>query len=134
MVPIDPNANRANIKGIELYGAEVIVVENRNSAGGYLGSRLKTIDRILQSDPNAIWLNQYANIANKKVHAKQQSRANSTKSIGFLWEPERPAPSPESGTFHREFPRIKVVAVDQWVLSRSAAHPGNETFLALARA
>ena len=67
----DPNANRANIKGIELYGAQVIVVENRDLAGGYLGSRLKTIDRYPQSDPNAIWLNQYANIANKKVHAEQ---------------------------------------------------------------
>jgi N-(2-amino-2-carboxyethyl)-L-glutamate synthase len=67
----DPNANRAAIRGIELYGAKVIVVEERDSAGGYLGSRLKKIDQILQSDPNAVWLNQYANIANKNVHAEQ---------------------------------------------------------------
>ena len=32
---------------------------------------LKKIDQILQSDPNAVWLNQYANIANKNVHAEQ---------------------------------------------------------------
>src|SRR6266478_3289348 len=37
----DPNANRATIKGIELYGADVIVVEDRDAAGGYLGSRLR---------------------------------------------------------------------------------------------
>ena len=67
----DPNANRTTIRGIELYGAKVVVVEDRDPAGGYLESRLKKIDQILQSDPNAVWLNQYANIANKNVHAEQ---------------------------------------------------------------
>src|SRR6185436_12824580 len=57
----DPNANRSAITGIGLYGGKVIVVEERDPADGYLGSRLKKIDEILRSDPNAIWLNQYAN-------------------------------------------------------------------------
>src|SRR6185369_13053637 len=67
----DPNANRATIKGMELYGARVIVVNKRDAVGGFLGSRLETIDQILQSEPNTVWLNQYANIANKNVHAEQ---------------------------------------------------------------
>ena len=67
----DPNANRATIRGMELYGAKVVVVEERDAAGGYLGSRLKKIKEILRSNPNAVWLNQYANVANKKVHAEQ---------------------------------------------------------------
>ena len=67
----DPNANRATIRGMELYGAKVVVVEERDTAGGYLGSRLKKIKEILRSNPNAVWLNQYANVANKKVHAEQ---------------------------------------------------------------
>src|SRR5262245_57343287 len=67
----DPNANRATIRGMELYGAKVVVAEERDAAGGYLGSRLKKIDQILRSNPNAVWLNQYANVANKKVHAEQ---------------------------------------------------------------
>ncbi len=94
----DPDANRATIKGMELYGAQVIVVQDRDAAGGYLGSRLKKIDQIIQSEPNAIWLNQYANIANKNVHAEQtakRSRASSIRSIGFLWGAARPVPSPE---------------------------------------
>jgi cysteine synthase len=57
----DPNANRTTIRGIELYGAKVVVVDDRDPAEGYLVSRLKKIDQILQSDPNAVWLNQYAN-------------------------------------------------------------------------
>jgi cysteine synthase A len=67
----DPNATRTTVRGMELYGAKVIVVQDRDPAGGYLGIRLKKIDQILQSDPNAVWLNQYANIANKNVHAEQ---------------------------------------------------------------
>src|SRR5580765_7885030 len=58
----DPHATRATIKGMELYGAKVIVVKERDAAGGFLGSRFKIIDHILQSEPNAVWLNQYANI------------------------------------------------------------------------
>ena len=34
----DPNANRATIRGMELYGARVIVVEDRDPVGGYLGT------------------------------------------------------------------------------------------------
>jgi hypothetical protein len=30
----DPNANRATIRGMELYGARVIVVEDRDPVGG----------------------------------------------------------------------------------------------------
>jgi cysteine synthase A len=67
----DPNANRAAIRGIELYGAKVIVVEDLDPAGGYLASRFKKIKEILQSNPDAVWLNQYANLANKNVHAEQ---------------------------------------------------------------
>ncbi|MGB6751204.1 MAG: 2,3-diaminopropionate biosynthesis protein SbnA [Xanthobacteraceae bacterium] len=112
----DPNANRATIRGIELYGAKVIVVEDRDSAGGYLGSRLKKIDQILQSDPNAIWLNQYANIANKNVHAEQTANeiANEFDKVDWVF-----AGTGTTGTLagiserlRQEFPRIKVVAVE----------------------
>ena len=67
----DSNATRANIRGMQLYGAEVIVVRERDTAGGFLENRFKTINRLLNSEPNAIWLNQYENIANKQVHAEQ---------------------------------------------------------------
>ena len=112
----DPNANRATIRGMELYGAKVIVVNDRDTAGGFLGSRLNKIDQILQSEPNAIWLNQYANIANKNVHAEQTANeiarefdkvdwvfvgAGTTGTLGGISERLR-----------REFPTIKVIAVE----------------------
>lgn len=112
----DPNANRAAIRGIELYGAKVIVVEDRDAAGGYLGSRLKKIDQILQSDPNAVWLNQYANIANKNVHAEQTgveiAREFEKVDWVFVGTGTTGTLTGISERLRQEFPGIKVVAVE----------------------
>ena len=112
----DPNATRTTIRGMELYGAKVIVVKDRDPAGGFLGSRLKKIDQILQSDSNAVWLNQYANIANKNVHAEQTANeiAREFDKVDWVF-----VGAGTTGTLagiserlHHVFPTIKVVAVD----------------------
>ena len=112
----DPNANRSTIRGMEVYGAQVIVVEDRDPAGGYLGSRLKKIDQILQSDPNAIWLNQYANIANKNVHAEQTANeiAREFDKVDwvFVGTGTTGTLAGVSECLRQKFPRIKVVAVE----------------------
>ena len=112
----DQNANRATIRGMELNGAKVVVVEGRDPAGGFLGSRLKRIDEIRRSESNAVWLNQYANIANKNVHAEQtaQEIAREFDKVDWVF-----VGSGTTGTLggiserlHGEFPGIKVVAVE----------------------
>ena len=112
----DPNANRANIRGMELYGAQVVVVEERDPAGGFLGSKLKKIDQILQSEPNAVWLNQYASIANKNVHAEQTAneiaREFDRVDWVFVGAGTTGTLAGISERLRREFPRIKVVAVE----------------------
>jgi N-(2-amino-2-carboxyethyl)-L-glutamate synthase len=112
----DPNANRATIRGMELYGAKVIVVEARDPAGGYLGSRFKKIDQILQSNPNAVWLNQYANLANKNVHAEQTAseiaREFDKVDWVFVGAGTTGTLAGISERLRQEFPRIKVVAVE----------------------
>ena len=50
----DPNANRPALKGMELYGATVIEVKDRDQYGGYLGTRLSKIAQILSSNPEVI--------------------------------------------------------------------------------
>jgi len=112
----DPNATRSAVKGMELYGAKLIVVRDRDSAGGYLGSRLKKIDQILQSNPNACWLNQYANAANKNVHAEQTAAEIAREFAMVDWVF---VGSGTTGTLggvaerlHQEFPNVKVVAVE----------------------
>jgi N-(2-amino-2-carboxyethyl)-L-glutamate synthase len=112
----DPNANRSTVRSMELYGAKVVVVEDRDHAGGYLGSRLKRIEQILRSDPNAVWLNQYANIANKNVHAEQTANeiAREFDRVDWLF-----VGTGTTGTFagvseqlRRKFPKIRIVAVE----------------------
>jgi N-(2-amino-2-carboxyethyl)-L-glutamate synthase len=112
----DPNANRAAIRGMELYGAQIIVVEDRDPAGGYLGSRLKKIDQLLQSDPNAVWLDQYANIANKNVHAEQTANeiAREFDKVDwvFIGTGTTGTLAGISERLRQEFAGIKVVAVE----------------------
>ncbi len=112
----DPNANRATKRGMELYGAKVIVVEDRDPAGGFLGSRLKKLDQILQSEPNAVWLNQYANIANKNVHAGQTANeiAREFDKVDwvFVGTGTTGTLAGVSERLRHEFPEIKVVAVE----------------------
>jgi 2,3-diaminopropionate biosynthesis protein SbnA len=112
----DPNANRSAIRGIELYGGKVIMVEERDAANGFLGSRLKRIDEILKADPKAIWLNQYANLANKNAHVKQTGEeiAREFERVDWIF-----VGTGTTGTLagiserlHQEFPDIKVVAVE----------------------
>jgi cysteine synthase A len=112
----DPNANRSTKKGMQLYGARVIVVKERDAAGGFLGSRLRRIERILQSEPHAIWLNQYANIANKNVHAEQTANEIAREFAKVDWVF---VGAGTTGTLagicerlREVFPAVKIVAVD----------------------
>jgi cysteine synthase A len=112
----DPNANRATVRGMELHGAKVCVVEDRDPAGGFLGSRLKKIDQILQSNPNAIWLNQYANLANRNVHAEQTANEIASEFEKVDWVFVGSGTTGTLGGISQRlrcvFPRIKVVAVE----------------------
>jgi len=112
----DPNVNRSNIRGMELYGTQVIVVEEIDSAGGYLGSRLKKIDQILRSEPKAIWLDQYSSVANKNVHAQQTAneiaREFDRVDWAFVGAGTTGTLCGVSERLHQEFPRIKIIAVE----------------------
>ena len=112
----DQNANRTNVRGMELYGAKVIIVKDRDQAGGFLGTRIKTINQIVNSNKNAVWVNQYANIANKNVHATQTANeiADEFEKVDWIF-----VGAGTTGTLagvserlHQVFPKIKVVAVD----------------------
>lgn len=112
----DSNATRANIRGMELYGAKVVIVEDRDANAGFLANRFKTIHNILEAEPNAIWVNQYDNIANRDVHAAQTAReiASEFDKIDWVF-----AGAGTTGTLagisaelRRTFPGIRVAAVE----------------------
>ena len=112
----DSNSTHANIRGMELYGATVLVVNDRDADGGFLTNRFRMIDDILQSEPNAVWLNQYDNIANKNVHAAETANeiANEFEKVDWIF-----VGAGTTGTLAgiserlgHEFPKIKIVAVE----------------------
>lgn len=112
----DSNATRANIRGMELYGADVRIVNDRDPDGGFLASRFKIIDAILEEEPNAIWLNQYDNVANKEIHAEQTASeiANEFDKVDwvFVGAGTTGTLAGVSERLRTEFPNVKVVAVD----------------------
>lgn len=64
----DPNISSVNAKLIKAYGAQLIVVDQRDQNGGYLGTRIELIKDLLWNDRNLIWTNQYENISNIDAH------------------------------------------------------------------
>jgi 2,3-diaminopropionate biosynthesis protein SbnA len=68
IVVTDPNANATRVKAIRAFGAEVVVVRDRDVGGGYLHTRVNYIKRRLAEDPNLVWLNQYTNSGNVGAH------------------------------------------------------------------
>lgn len=70
----DPNILPENERVMQLYGANVIKVTEKDSNGGYLGSRIKYIQDLLERDPDYLWLNQYANPSNPHAHYSQTGR------------------------------------------------------------
>ncbi|MBU2905950.1 2,3-diaminopropionate biosynthesis protein SbnA [Arenibacter algicola] len=67
-VVVDPNLNPHTKKLLEVYGAEIIVVHQPNSEGGFLGARLNKVKELLYSVPNSVWSNQYRNPNNPKAY------------------------------------------------------------------
>ncbi len=49
-------------------GTEVIIVDQKDANGGYLGSRIALIERMCKADPQMVWINQYANASNWQAH------------------------------------------------------------------
>lgn len=72
---VDKNTLPANIKLIEAYGAEVIVIDKLDANGGYLGSRLSYIQEQLAQNDGLVWLNQYQSPANPAIHSERTAQA-----------------------------------------------------------
>jgi len=65
----DPHANPACVDAIRALGGEVVVVDRRDAAGGYLGTRIAEVQRrCAESGGELVWLNQYDSPANADAH------------------------------------------------------------------
>jgi cysteine synthase A len=114
---VDPKISSANLQIIRSYGARTHMVTEQDSQGGYLETRIQHVKRLLQDDPQAVWINQYANEYNWLSHyhgegeeiLRQMDQAPDYLVLGVS----------TSGTLHgiarrlrEQWPALKVVGVD----------------------
>ncbi|AJT63003.1 putative siderophore biosynthesis protein SbnA [Streptomyces lydicus] len=71
----DPNTSRQSIGLMEAFGADVVVVTERDANGGYLQTRIDYIHERLREDSSLVWPNQYANPANPRAHYERTAAA-----------------------------------------------------------
>lgn len=68
MCVTDPNLSSACLKQMKSYGAKIIRIDQKDKNGGYLTTRINTILKMVEEDPNIVWTNQYANTNNVDAH------------------------------------------------------------------
>lgn len=64
----DPNISTFNRNMIQAYGADLIIIDQKDSNGGFLGSRISYIKNLLSKREDLVWINQYENSDNAKAH------------------------------------------------------------------
>jgi 2,3-diaminopropionate biosynthesis protein SbnA len=112
----DVNTSADSIAFMRSTGAEVVVIDQRDANGGYLGSRISYIKTRLELEENLVWTNQYANPAGPEVHARRTAAAilRELGRVDYLF-----VGAGTTGTlmgcvqfFRRASPRTCVIAVD----------------------
>jgi len=129
---VDPNTSLHNIKVMRALGATVVIVDRRDENGGFLASRIAYIKELAATDPNYLWLNQYANPENPRAHAQTTALSifESFDQVDYLF-----VGAGTTGTlmgclqfFREHSPRTKVVAVDS-IGSVTFGHPPGKRFI-----
>lgn len=66
---VDSRTTRQNLKLLQIYGAEVEVVDQPHpTTGELLTARLERVKELCQIYPNSYWTNQYSNVHNALAH------------------------------------------------------------------
>lgn len=114
---VDPKTSRANLRLLELFGADVEMVTEPDEAGGYLHTRIRRARELADAVPDAVLVNQYANDLNWQSYhdtAGQEILDAVEGPIDYLV-----AAVSTTGSLHgiarrlrREHPGLRVVAVD----------------------
>lgn len=112
----DPKSSTQSIALMKATGAQVIVVDEPDPNGGYLGTRIALLKSMIAADPRLVWPNQYANEANPRVHWQRTAKSilDEIKSIDYLF-----IGAGTTGTlmgcasYFRQFsPSTRIIAVD----------------------
>lgn len=112
----DINTSMTNIRLMQIYGADVVIIKERDENGGFLHSRIRYIQKQLKENPGMIWANQYVNPACKEAHIRWTCPAilNNYSTVDYLF-----VGAGTTGTlmgcceyFKKHSPGTKVIGVD----------------------
>ncbi|KVE32419.1 hypothetical protein WS68_14690 [Burkholderia sp. TSV86] len=129
---VDPNTSAHNKKIMAAYGATIVMVEQKDANGGYLGTRIAYVQDCLARDARYVWLNQYSNPANAAIHRRltAASIANAFPEIDYLF-----VGAGTTGTlmgcvdyFRAYRPATRIVAVDS-IGSVTFGQPASKRYL-----
>ncbi len=113
---VDPNTSRQSIALMKAFGSHVVVVDTRDTNGGFLHSRIAYIRERIAADPALFWPNQYANAANPQVHYERTAACivKEIPELDYLF-----VGAGSTGTlmgcvdyFQKNSPRTRIIAVD----------------------
>lgn len=68
IVVVDAKTSSGVIRWCEAYGAQIEVVSETDENGGYQKTRVARVKKLLETYPDAVWLNQYDNQDNPGFH------------------------------------------------------------------
>lgn len=114
---VDPKTSPANLRLLELFGADVEMVSEPDRAGGYLHTRVRRARELAATIPNAVLVNQYANELNWRSYhetAGQEILEAVDGPIDYLIAAVSTTGSIQgiARRLRQAHPRLKVVAVD----------------------
>jgi cysteine synthase A len=114
---VDPRTTPANLRVLQHLGANVELVTQADDHDCYLDARLRRVAELCREQPDAVWINQYANEGNWQAHYHGTAGE-------ILADLDRPldclvVPVSTTGTIlglarrlRAVFPHLRVVAVD----------------------
>jgi 2,3-diaminopropionate biosynthesis protein SbnA len=65
---VDPKITPTNLKILKQFGAQIEMVTEKDEYGSYLHTRIRRVKELLETIPNAYWINQYANAWNWQAY------------------------------------------------------------------
>jgi 2,3-diaminopropionate biosynthesis protein SbnA len=114
---VDPKTTPSNLRMLETFGAEVDMVSQRDTSGGFLGTRIRRARELAEGCPKSVWVNQYANELNWRAYHESAGREilrALTRPVDYLVAAVSTTGSIQglARRLREQYPAMQVVAVD----------------------
>ena len=113
---IDPNINPVYENLLRVFSHEVVKVTDRDETGGFLLTRIQTVNRLLNETKNSFWTNQYGNPDSARAHyfglGAEIADSFETLDYAFIGVSSGGTITGISQRLKERYPNVKIIAVD----------------------